>query len=42
MFPPLQLVDFVEVEFEEFGARWGADESPGGFVDVDFIGKIAL
>lgn len=42
MCPPLHLVYFVQVQFEDLGAGGRGRERPGGFVDVDFVGKVAL
>jgi hypothetical protein len=42
MFPPLHLVDFVEMEFKDFGAGWRGSERPCGFVDVDFVWEVTL
>lgn len=40
--PPLHLVHFVHVQFEDLGSGGRGCESPGGFVDVDFVGKVTL
>lgn len=39
--PPLHLVDLVEVNADLFAGRC-CFESPGGFVDVDGVGEVAL
>lgn len=43
MCPPFLLVDLVEVDVDFLARRRrGSLESPGGFVDVDRMGKITL
>ena len=40
--PPLHLVDLVKVNLDSLGAIRVGAQSPGGVVNVDGVGKIAL
>ena len=51
MWPPLHLVGFVEVNVDHFAGlsvgggfagRGERGQRPGGFVDVDGVGEVAL
>ena len=42
VFPPLHLIHLVQVQLEDLVAGWRSSQRPGGFVDVDFEGEVAL
>lgn len=43
MRPPFDLVDLIEVDVDFLSGRGGGSlEGPGGFVDEDGVGEVAL